>query len=87
MPLKPSPVSLSVREKAGTLYALDYGNFGFASTPKVVAMDTATSSVKWTHEFSSDVAGWGSMLNDFSISPDSRYIYIGTSSQLALEAA
>lgn len=73
---------LSVREKAGTLYALDYGNFGFSSTPKVVAIDTATMKIKWTHEFSSHVAGFGSMLNDFSISPDSRYLYIADTSIL-----
>ncbi|KAI9011775.1 hypothetical protein DFJ74DRAFT_710684 [Hyaloraphidium curvatum] len=72
---------LSVRERDGTLYALDYADFGVSGTPSMVALDTATASVKWRFEFKW-IAGFGSMLNDFVISPDGRHIYIADTSVL-----
>jgi sugar lactone lactonase YvrE len=73
---------LSVRIHGQTLYALDYANFGLTARPKLVAYNLETNQIRWTLTFPWSVAGPGSMLNDFVISPDGSFIYIADTSIL-----
>lgn len=73
---------LSLRiDRAGRLWTLDHGRFG-RGRPRLVAFDLATDAVVHEHDFPRAVAGFPSMLNDFQVSPDGRWIYIAESSPL-----
>ncbi|HXC49858.1 MAG TPA: L-dopachrome tautomerase-related protein [Candidatus Limnocylindrales bacterium] len=71
---------LSMRiDRQGRLWTLDFARFG-RGTPRIVAFDIATRKVVHEYDFPSDVAGLGSMLNDFQVDPSGRYIYIAETS-------
>jgi hypothetical protein len=75
---------LSMRiDRQNRLWLLDYADHGTA-TPQIVAIDLATMKVTHHYEFSSDIAGIGSHLNDFQVSQDGSTIYIANASILAL---
>jgi hypothetical protein len=82
-----SPLAVRVDEgHHGThpmLYCLDHGHHG-VFTPTLYGFDLASrdSYLKFKFEFPKSVAGLGSFLNDFVISPEGQYIYIADSSIL-----
>ena len=71
---------LSVRvDGQGRLWALDFARFG-RGTPRIVAFDIASRKVVDQYDFPSNVAGLGSMLNDFQVDASGRYIFIAETS-------
>jgi len=71
---------LSLRiDRQNRLWLLDNANHG-TGTPRILAIDLATDQVVHRHDFSSDIAGIGSHLNDFQVSPDGTKIYIADAS-------
>lgn len=75
---------LSMRiDRQNRLWLLDYADHGSAS-PQIVAIDLVTMKVVHHYEFSSDIAGLGSHLNDFQVSQDGSRIYIANASILGL---
>jgi sugar lactone lactonase YvrE len=73
-----TPLSLRI-DRQNRLWVLDYGAHG-TGTPRLVAFDLATNRLVHEVEFPSDVAGLGSMLNDFQVSPDGSRVYIADAS-------
>jgi len=71
---------LSLRiDRQNRLWILDNANHG-AGTPRIFAIDLATDEVVHRHDFPSKIAGVGSHLNDFQVSPDGMKIYIADAS-------
>jgi len=71
---------LSLRiDRQGRLWALDFARFG-RGTPRIVAFDIASGKLVHEYAFPSDIAGFGSMLNDFQVDAEGRYIYIAETS-------
>jgi sugar lactone lactonase YvrE len=73
-----TPLSLRI-DRQDRLWVLDYGSHG-AGTPRLLGFDLATDRIVHDFEFPSEVAGLGSMLNDFQVSPDGTRIYIADAS-------
>jgi sugar lactone lactonase YvrE len=76
-----SPLALRV-DRQNRLWVLDNGHHGFG-TPRLVAFDLATGKVANRYGFSAHLAGWGSHLNDFQVSPDGKHVYIADASLIA----
>jgi len=73
---------LSIRiDRQNRLWLLDYANHG-QQTPQLLALDIDTMKVVHHYRFPSDVAGFGSHLNDFQVSHDGSRIYIANASIL-----
>jgi sugar lactone lactonase YvrE len=71
---------LSMRiDRQGRLWTLDFARFG-RGTPRIVAFDIASRTVVHEYAFPSNVAGLGSMLNDFQVDPTGRYVFIAETS-------
>jgi len=71
---------LSLRiDRQGRLWVLDNANHG-TGTPRLLAFDLATGEVANRFDFPPKIAGPGSHLNDFQVSPDGRRIYIAEAS-------
>jgi sugar lactone lactonase YvrE len=71
---------LAVRIDAqGRLWTLDFAHFG-RGQPRLLAFDIATRKLVHQYDFPSEVAGFGSMLNDFNVDAAARYIYIAETS-------
>jgi sugar lactone lactonase YvrE len=71
---------LSVRiDRQNRLWALDYANHA-TGQPRLLAFDLNTNQIAHQYDFPSDIAGLGSMLNDFNIDPEGQKIYIAESS-------
>ncbi|MBA4367080.1 MAG: hypothetical protein C0403_05515 [Desulfobacterium sp.] len=67
---------LSLRiDAANLLWTLDHGYFGIRQ-PRIMAFDIKTGQVVHEHEFHSDIAGFGSFLNDFQVSSSGDTIFI-----------
>ena len=78
---------LSLRIDAqGRLWTLDYGNYGTAPA-RLLAFDIAKGEVVHEFVFGKDLAPLGSMLNDFQVSPDGKFIYIADASLFAKNPA
>jgi sugar lactone lactonase YvrE len=74
---------LSVRiDRQGRLWALDNAHHGFG-TPRLLAFDLETGELVHRYDFPRAVAGRGSHLNDFQVSPDGARVYIAEASLLA----
>ncbi len=74
---------LSLRiDRQGRLWILDNANHG-TGTPRLLAFDLASGDAVHRFDFSRDLAGIGSHLNDFQVSPDGRRIYIADASIFA----
>jgi sugar lactone lactonase YvrE len=74
---------LSLRiDRQERLWVLDNANNGFG-TPRLLAFHLATGELVHRYDFPREVAGRGSHLNDFQVSPDGRRIYIAEASILA----
>jgi hypothetical protein len=63
----------------GRLWTLDFARFG-RGQPRLLAFDIASRKLVHQYDFPSDIAGFGSMLNDFQIDTAGRYIYIAETS-------
>jgi sugar lactone lactonase YvrE len=71
---------LSLRiDRQNRLWILDNANHG-TGTPRILAIDLSTDSMVHHHDFASSIAGIGSHLNDFQVSPDGKMIYIADAS-------
>jgi sugar lactone lactonase YvrE len=74
---------LSIRiDRQNRLWVLDNGGHGVA-TPRLLAFDLGTSKEVHRYEFPREVAGLGSHLNDFQVSPDGWTVYIADASIFA----
>lgn len=74
---------LSLRiDRQNRLWTLDNAHHGI--TPgRLLAFDLASGDVTHEYEFPKEVAGLGSHLNDFQVSPDGRFVYIAEASFFA----
>ena len=80
-----SVLSLRV-DRQNRLWLLDFAEHGTA-TPQLVALDLDTMKTVHHFIFPSEIAGWGSHLNDFQISRDGKFIYIAEASILRKKPA
>ncbi len=62
-------------DQQNRLWVIDHGNHGFAGA-SLTAFDLASGEIVHEVTFNSDVGEWASFLNDLTVSPDGRYIYI-----------
>jgi len=70
------------------LWLLDFANMATKDTPKLFAFQLKSDSdgedsFLFEYSFPSKIAGFGSLLNDFNVSPDGNYIYIADTSIVA----
>lgn len=73
---------LSLRvDRQNRLWILDFADFG-RGRPRLLAFNLDTEQLVHEYEFPKEVAGFGSMLNDFQVSPDGETIYIAETSPL-----
>ncbi|KZZ60612.1 hypothetical protein A3762_15495 [Oleiphilus sp. HI0125] len=78
---------LSMRiDQQNRLWLLDYANHG-TGTAKIAAIDIYSRELVHYYEFSSDIAGLGSHMNDFQVEPNGRYILIADASIFGLDPA
>ena len=68
------------------LWTLDYGNYALDPV-RLLAFDLKTGQVVHEHVFGHDLAGLGSMYNDFQVSPDGNFVYIADASMFAKNPA
>jgi sugar lactone lactonase YvrE len=74
---------LSLRiDRQHRLWTLDTGQHGW-HPGRLLAFDLKSGEVIHEYEFPRDVAGLGSHLNDFQVSPDGRFVYIAEASFFA----
>lgn len=66
-------------DRQGRLWTLDNGNHGI-DTPRLLAFDPASRAVVHEFAFPRAIAGLGSHLNDFQVSPDGKTVYIADAS-------
>lgn len=67
---------LSMRvDSENQLWTLDHGYFGIGQ-PRLLAFNIRSRQVTHRYDFPSDIAGFGSFLNDFQIDPSGKTIYI-----------
>ena len=80
MPPLETPLALRIRRD--WLWALDHGNFG-RGQPRIVAWDiSAGDALVHQFKFPPEIAGWGSMLNDFQVGPLNENVYIAEASPI-----
>jgi hypothetical protein len=80
MPPLETPLALRIRRD--WLWALDHGNFG-RGTPRIVAWDISQGdALVHQFKFPREVAGFGSMLNDFQVGPLNENVYITEASPI-----
>jgi hypothetical protein len=73
---------LSLRiDRQNRLWTLDFADFG-RGQPRLLAFNLSTGELVHEYEFPPAVAGLGSMLNDFQISPDGSTIFIAETSPI-----
>jgi hypothetical protein len=78
---------LSLRiDRLGRLWLLDYANYG-RGQPRILAFDLATDRKVHQYDFPGDIAGLGSMLNDFQVDAQGRHIYIAETSPILQKPA
>lgn len=78
-PLYQSVLALRI-DRRGRLWALDHARLG-RGRPRILRFDLRTDDVDM-YSFPREVAPFGSMLNDFQVSPDGRWIFIAEASPL-----
>lgn len=77
---------LSMRiDRQNRLWLLDFANMAVMETPKFFLFQLSSGvdgedSFLFEYSFPSKIAGFGSMLNDFNVSPDGNYIYMADTS-------
>lgn len=73
---------LSIRiDRQNRLWVLDFADFG-RGQPRLLAFNLATGQLVHEYDFPPDVAGLGSMLNDFQVSADGSTIFIAETSPI-----
>jgi len=77
-PLYQSVLALRI-DHQDRLWTLDHANLG-RGRPRIMAFDLATNQLVHRYDFPSSTAGLLSMLNDFQVSPDGKFIYIAEAS-------
>lgn len=78
---------LSVRiDRQHRLWALDYATHG-TGQPRLLGFDLNNNGLVHHYDFPADIAGLGSMLNDFQIDPKGEKIYIAEASIFAMTPA
>eukprot|EP01039_Chlorochromonas_danica_P005806 gene5806-6394_t len=82
---------LSMRvDSKDRLWLLDFANHGISGLPRLYALNVAGNGAgEIIHEyvFPAEVAGFGSMLNDFQVDPKGEWIYIADTSILGVRPA
>lgn len=73
-------------DRQNRLWTLDNGHHGFEAT-RLLAFDINSDAVVHEYVFPHEIAGLGSHLNDFQVSPDGRTIYIADASIFGLTPA
>ena len=80
MPPLETPLALQIRRD--WLWALDHGNFG-RGQPRIIAWDISQGdALVHQFKFPREIAGWGSMLNDFQVGPLNENVYIAEASPI-----
>ncbi|MBW1893005.1 MAG: hypothetical protein JRF40_12230 [Deltaproteobacteria bacterium] len=74
LPFFDTVLSLRV-DSNNRLWTLDHGYFGIRQ-PRLLAFDIKTGEIVHQYDFSSDIAGFGSFLNDFQVDPSGKTILI-----------
>ena len=80
-----SVLSLRV-DQQGRLWVLDYAVHG-TGQPRLLGFDLARDELVHRYDFPREIAGLGSHLNDFQVSPDGSHIYIADASIMAKSPA
>ncbi len=80
-----SPLSLRI-DRQNRLWVLDYGAHGFRKI-KLYAFDLHSNQLVHEFQFPRNIAGFGSMLNDFQVDAKGKKIYIADTSALAQNQA
>ncbi len=80
-----SPLSLRI-DRQNRLWVLDYGSYGFCGV-RLHAFDLHSNQLVHEFQFPRNIAGLGSMLNDFQVDADGKKIYIADTSALAQNQA
>lgn len=73
-------------DRQGRLWVLDFAHFG-RGQPRLLAFDLASRRLVHEYAFPSAVAGLGSMLNDFQVDAEGRYVYIAETSPVLQQPA
>lgn len=74
---------LSLRiDRQGRLWTLDNANHGLGQ-PRLLGFDLESGALRHRHDFPSEIAGFGSHLNDFQVDPAGRRVYIADASIVA----
>jgi sugar lactone lactonase YvrE len=79
--MPPLETPLALRSRVDWLWVLDHGNFG-RGQPRIVAWDYTTDALVHQYKFPREVAGLGSMLNDFQVGPQNENVYITEASPI-----
>ncbi len=79
-------------DRQSRLWLLDFAHHAIQASPALYAFQLASGGSKTdnlvvSYTFPSDVAGFGSMLNDFQVDPTGEFVYIIDTSILALTPA
>lgn len=80
-----TPLSLRI-DRQSRLWVLDYGSHGFGDV-KLYAFDLQSNQLVHEFEFPRNIAGLGSMLNDFQVDAEGKRIYIADTSVFAQDQA
>ena len=79
MPPLETPLALRIRRD--WLWVLDHGNFG-RGQPRIVAWDITSDALVHQYKFPREIAGLGSMLNDFQVGPQNENVFITEASPI-----
>ena len=80
-----TPLSLRI-DRQNRLWVLDYGSHGFGDV-KLYAFDLQSDRLAHEFEFPGDIAGLGSMFNDFQVDAEGKKLYIADTSVFAQDQA
>jgi hypothetical protein len=80
-----TPLSLRI-DRQKRLWVLDYGSHGFGAV-KLYAFDLQSDRLAHEFEFPGDIAGLGSMFNDFHVDAEGKKVYIADTSVFAQDQA
>ena len=75
-----------VIDRQDRLWTIDHGNHGFG-TARLLAFDLASGNIVHDHEFRSDIAPAGSLLQDLQVSADGETVFIADASLWRKRAA
>jgi sugar lactone lactonase YvrE len=79
--MPPFETPLALRIRRDWLWVLDHGNFG-RGQPRIAAWDITTDALVHQYKFPREIAGLGSMLNDFQVGALNENVYITDASPI-----